>query len=333
MLRAQMWWTTRCQTYQISSSRLKQSRSQLSNHSRKASKAKVSRATARLLWTISKNLKLNCKMALTVKWLLSSSTHWQTWAVSIHSTMVLETGSRMVTTSSNNWFNLRPTQSLSRSPHRVKELKLSTSNQVHMPLVKSKRLATIEMEVARTMDHQLHTSLVKDRVSHTRISMSRWRVETLSNARPIKTTDSKILTMQSPMVHTVTIWSKMELTVCWSKCSKLMASLCWPRITVHWRETALNRDRSMDSQHRVTSTCLTQTLSARPWAYHSLATTCTMQWEAVLEEGILALLMVQLLRITLIIKAFWPSMTMMLMKWRMVLQCITIITPFNRLPT
>jgi hypothetical protein len=146
--------------------------------------------------------------------------------------------------------------------------------------------------------------LEKDHVSLTRISMSRWRVEILSNALQIQTTDSRMLTTISLMVHLETTWNKMELTACSNKYSKQMVSRCRPRTLVHWREIAANKDKSLDNNRRVTKTYMTLIRLVRQWVYHNLATTSMMLWEVVREEATQAHHMVQLPHITLIIKVF-----------------------------
>ena len=332
--RVPTWWTTKFRICRINSIRpkvLRRATSLHSSHTRRDCRVRVLRATVKRLWITFKNLKLIYRMDLIVKWLMSSNIHWQTWEVLIHSTTVAEADLKIASTSSNNWFSPQTIQSLSKSHHRARELKLWLSSQVHMLVVKSRKQVTIVMEVARTMDPQLPTWLEKALVNRTRRRMSRWRAETLSNAQQTRPTGSSTLTTTNQMVPLETIWSKMESKACSNKCFKQMANRFKQRTTVRWRGT--NKDKSMDSLHRITSTCLTPTRSVRQWACLSLETTYTKPWEVVLEEATQALRTVQLHLTTLIIQAFWRSTTMTLTKWTTALQCTITIITFTKRPT
>jgi phage pi2 protein 07 len=70
-----------------------------------------------------------------------------------------------------------------------------------MDPVKSKKQATIAMEVARITVPLRHILLAKVHASLTRPHMSKWRVVTLSNVKQIQTIDTITDITTKPMVH------------------------------------------------------------------------------------------------------------------------------------
>lgn len=319
-------WTIKCQTCRISS-KLRSSKSPHFSRIRKQSRAKVPKATVRRHWITSRNLKRTCMAASTVRWLLSNSTHLQTWEALIHSTTVVVTGPKMASNSSNMWSSLLLILSSSRLLLKVKEPRLSTSQTVLMQIIKLKKTATIVTEMAKTLDRPLPT-WPATRVNPVRTRLSRWKVETMSNVQITIRIDSWINTTPSPMAHLVTTWSKMESITYSSKWCRRTASRSRPRTTVPWRETARNRGSLTVNQYQVIKTCLIQTPSVLRWqACLSLEMTFIKQWEEVAPgEATPALLTVLLLRTTRTIQVSSRSMMKKLTKWTTALLSTTIIT-------